>query len=121
MNFKRIIFGTIFGAISGVICIMGMIFLNMIPIHLIFPYNILYIIGGVYNRIIMGILIGFAGDLKIIKEEDDLLNALVRGVLIGALVSTAGFFYGAAISFFLMGLLYGALIDLITTYLSKEK
>lgn len=120
MNFKRIIFGTIFGAISGVICIIGMVFLNMIPAYLIFPYNILYLVGGIYNRIIMGILIGFAEDLKIIKEEDDPLNSLIRGLLMGALVSTAGFFYGAAISFFLMGLLYGALTDLITTYLSKE-
>ena len=69
----------------------------------------------------MGILIGFAGDLKIIKEEDDPMNSVVRGVIIGGIVSTAGFFYGAAITFFLMGLLYGALTDFLTTYLSKEK
>ncbi|NHI91498.1 MAG: hypothetical protein EAX96_03275 [Candidatus Lokiarchaeota archaeon] len=69
----------------------------------------------------MGILIGFAGDLKIVKEHDDPLNSVIRGVLIGAILSVGGFFYGAGISFFLMGLVYGALIDFLTTWLSKEK
>jgi len=120
MNSKRILFGTIFGALSGVICITGMILLGGIPTSLVYPNDILFLIGGLHNRIILGLLIGFAGDLKIIKDENDPINSLIRGTIIGAILSVAGFFYGSAISFFLMGLVYGALTDLITTYLSKE-
>jgi len=120
MNAKRILFGIIFGALSGVICIGGLIFFRGIPPTLTYPNDILFLIGGLHNRIVMGILIGFAGDLKIIKDENDPINSIVRGTIFGAILSAAGFFYGATISFFLMGLLYGAVTDLLATYLSKE-
>ena len=113
MNSKRILFGTIFGAVSGIICIIGMIFLSGVT-------DILFLIGGLHNRIIMGILIGFAGDVTLFKDENDSLNAAVRGLIFGAIVSTAGFFYGAQITFFFMGLVYGVLTDILTTLVSKE-
>ena len=113
MNPKRILFGTIFGAVSGVICIIGMIFLSGVT-------DILFLMGGLHNRIVMGLLIGFAGDLKIYKDENDPLNSIIRGAIFGAIVSAAGFFYGAQITFFLMGLVYGVLTDILTTLVSKE-
>lgn len=123
MNFKRLILGTVFGAVFGLICVGGTLLLGATPAHLVYPYNILYLVGAFYNRVIMGLLIGLAGELKIYEDSDNLVNSIIRGAILGTIV-TLGFYLfqqGVAITFLIAGIAYGAGIDLLITWLSKEK
>ena len=82
--------------------------------------NIVFLIGMWYNRVIMGLLIGLAGDIQILKSENasNLGNAFLRGVIFGILVSSAIFLsteFRDLLSFF-AGIAYGIIIDIIATW-----
>ncbi len=118
-DYRRIAIATSMGAILGVLCIIGVG--GRIPGGYI--DNIVFLIGMWYNRVIMGMLIGFAGGMIIIKsdKEKNLGNALVRGLLFGFLVSSAIFLsteFRDLMGWF-AGLAYGPIIDIIATYSEK--
>ena len=125
VNMKRIGIATVMGALLGVLCIIGV----GGRIDGGYATNMVYLIGIWYNRLIMGILIGFAGGWTILKSEKEknLGNALARGILFGILVSTATVFsfvsIGGSMGPDIMGLFagfaYGPIIDLVATYLEK--
>ncbi len=112
---KRIIVSLIMGAILGVLCIIGVggrIEGGYLP-------NIVFLIGMWYNRVIMGLLIGFAGELHLAGDEDasPWINPLIRGLLFGILVSLAIFLSTEFrdIPSLFAGFAYGPIIDIITT------
>ena len=115
------------GALLGVLCIIGV----GGRIDGGYDTNMVYLLGIWYNRVIMGVLIGFAGGWTILKSENqkNLGNALIRGIIFGVLVSTATVFsfvsIGGNMSPDIMGLLagfaYGPIIDLVSTYLEKSE
>ena len=117
MNTKRIILGIIFGAASGILCVLG-------NILLISPWtgNEGFLVIAFWNRVILGLLIGFSGDLKLIQSETSPLNAIIRGAIFGALVSLHLAFFSNVFSFlfFLMGIVFGVAIDLLATLASKN-
>lgn len=82
MNGKRLIIGIVMGIILGIFCIIGVS--QRIPPSIQNPT--IYLIGAWYNRVIMGIIIGFAGEIIILKKSL-WLNAIIRGAIIGVLVS----------------------------------
>lgn len=113
---KRFGLATLFGAILGVFCIMG------VGIRLEVSGNEWFLIGMWYNRVLMGILIGFAGSWKIFsgKENED-KNAIIRGLILGTIVTSAILLstsfkdlpsWGA-------GIIYGIIIDFGATHFSK--
>jgi hypothetical protein len=119
MNYKRLLYSVILGAISGILCASGaFVLLNTEPS---IPNISIYLIGAFYNRIIIGFLIGFAEELKIYKEKDNMINSIIRGLLLGLIVSIGFAFFNVYINlpFFFMGMVFGILIDLIATKLSK--
>lgn len=77
-----------------------------------------------YNRVIMGMLIGFAGGMTLIKgsTEKNLRNAIVRGLLFGILVSFAIFISTEFrdVPALFAGFAYGPIIDLVATWTERN-
>ena len=117
-DYRRIGIATITGALLGVLCIIGVG--SRIGGYL--P-NILFLTGMWYNRVIMGVLIGFAGDVVLVKStrEKNLGNAIVRGLIFGILVSFAIFLSTEFrdVPALFAGFAYGPIIDLIATWTEK--
>ena len=121
MNWKRLIISIPLGMLMGVLCILGLS--QRIPTGGVEPSNSIYLWGAWYERVIMGVMIGFAGELVIFKSKRNLLNAFIRGAILG-LFTSAGFgFFQQFIDlpFFFAGIIFGGTIDIIATYLSRGK
>lgn len=98
---KRMKVCIVSGAILGVFCIIGA------SIRSNFQSNTIYLFSLWYNRLIMGLVIGMAGDSL------GWTKVIIRGMLLGLIISFA--FYSAigfsdAVSF-LAGILYGIIIE----------
>ena len=118
MNWKRLGIAILVGALLGILCIIGVG--SRIPGG--YLVNAIFLIGMWYNRVIMGLVIGLAGDLVIVRGAQGRrwANAVVRGLLFGLLVSSAIFLsteFRDLLSFF-AGIAYGLIIDLVATALS---
>jgi len=119
ISLKRIGISTLFGAILGIFCILG-------ASGRVGGWtgNEILLIGLWYNRVIMGLLIGFAGDLYLIKNgnRSKWLNTTLRGAILGFLIPLQ--FYLSTnlldlLSFF-AGILYGIIIDLLCTVFPQK-
>lgn len=111
---KRIIISLIAGALLGIFCIVG------VGTRIGYSGNEWYLFGMWYNRVIMGLLIGFAGSWKILEKHHN--NALIRGLILGTVVSlaisfTTGF---ADLPSLAAGIFYGIIIDVVATHLTEE-
>ena len=106
MNVKRLVIATILGILCGLFCMYG----TMTK----FPgaFGTLMLIGIVYNRALIGIVIGIADNI-------DLPPAL-RGAIIGVGVSMAMAIFDAAWIVVGFGLVYGILIDVVTSKLEDR-
>ncbi|MFW9978832.1 MAG: hypothetical protein ACFFEJ_12185 [Candidatus Thorarchaeota archaeon] len=119
-DYRRVVISIVMGSLLGILCIIGVG--GRVPGG--FDANIMYLLGVWYNRVIIGLIVGFAGDVTIIKSESEknLANAAVRGLILGFIISFATIF-GKPDWIDLMGLIagvaYGVIIDLIATYFHK--
>lgn len=102
---KRLSISLLTGAILGIFCIIG------VGIRAGYAGNELYLFSMWYNRVIMGLVVGLAQNLKIIKDVKK--NVYVRGLVIGLVVSLANFLSTAFrdIPSFFAGIVYGLIID----------
>jgi len=105
---KRILISTITGGLLGILCIVG------VGLRLGFSGNWLFLFSMWYNRVLMGLLIGFAGSFMIVKSKK---NFYLRGLFFGLIVTSA---HGLSTGFrdipsFFAGLFYGLIIDYIAT------
>ena len=109
-NPKRMGIGLLTGAILGIICIIG------VGSRLGFSGNLVYLTGMWYNRVIMGLMVGLSEGI-IIFEKSSKYNSIFRGACIGLIVTTAIFLSTSFrdIPSFLVGVLYGVIIDFIST------
>jgi len=108
MKSKRIAIAILTGSILGIFCIIGAI------TRLGLSGNELFLFALWYNRFLMGIVIGIASDLRIIKTK---WNVLLRGGILGLIV-TAAFFLSTGfrdIPSFFAGIVYGLIIDYVAT------
>ncbi len=115
---KRILIATVTGGILGIFCILGQS--QRMPENPL-PNATIYLIGAWYNRVIMGILIGFVGKWHPINKSTN-LNTVLRGVILGILVSIS---FGLLqqrleLIYFFAGIVWGILNDLITTFVMKR-
>ena len=94
------------GAVLGIFCIIGA------SIRVGWSGNQLLILSLWYNRLVMGLLIGLAGDLRLVNGE---FNWVLRGALLGLVVSAAYFLTAGAGDWvsFLAGVVYGVIIEYI--------
>jgi hypothetical protein len=119
-NYRRIGISVLIGALLGVLCIIG------VGARIPGQYsNVIYLTAVWYNRVIMGLMVGFAGHVKIIKSENEknYVNPIVRGIIIGLVVSSATLLLSDTIPLdwlgWFMGLVYGPIIDVIATATDK--
>ena len=108
-NHKRITVSILTGAFLGIFCIIG------VGTRIGFNSNIIYLIGMWYNRVIMGLLVGLAGEIILIENDSN--NSILRGAIIG-LVVTTGILLSTSfkdIPSFFAGIIYGIIIDYIST------
>ncbi len=100
---NRFVIAIIMGALLGVFCIIGA------QVRSGFTQPTWYLFAFWYNRVIMGIVIGFAPSLKGYRQ------AVVRGAMLGLIVSFA--FYAstnyADLMGFIAGIVYGIIIELV--------
>ena len=119
MNWKRVGIAVLVGALLGILCIVGVG--ARIPGG--YLVNIVFLIGMWYNRVIMGLVIGLAGEGVIIKGEQSRMwaNAVVRGLIFGLLVSSAIFLSTEFrdLPALFAGIAYGLIIDIVATAFSR--
>lgn len=112
INTKRLIICLVLGAITGLFCAFATAATNKVSIE--------FMIYIWYNRLILGFVISIADKIKIIKNERG--NSIIRGVILGILISMILIIIPglAAISYLFAGIIFGALIDLISTLLAPS-
>lgn len=100
MHKKRVLHGLIWGALLGIICVVGA------SIRSTEDLSFTFLFAFWYNRLLMGLVIGLF-PFWTLKES------LVRGAIIGLLVSFA--FYSATdfqdLIGFLVGIVYGVIVE----------
>ncbi|AHM57786.1 hypothetical protein EAL2_808p02810 (plasmid) [Peptoclostridium acidaminophilum DSM 3953] len=98
------------GAVLGLFCIIGA------SIRSGFEKDAVYLFSFWYNRLLMGVVVGLAEQVK------NLQKAIIRGALFGLLVSFA--FYSATGFYdsvgFAAGIIYGIIIEYIAFKYVKE-
>ena len=112
-NQKRITISVLTGAFLGILCIVG------VGNRIGFNGNIVYLIGMWYNRVIMGLLIGLSGEIVLLEKRSN--NIILRGAIIG-LVVTTGILLSTSfkdIPSFFAGIVYGIIIDYVSTKYSS--
>jgi len=117
---RRIGIALIVGALLGVLCIIGVG--SRIPGGY---SNVVYLSAVWYNRVLMGLMVGLAGGITLIKSDKDknYINAIARGLLIGIIVSSATLLLSETILDFMgwiAGIIYGPIIDVVATAIEKQ-
>jgi len=112
---RRIGIALIVGALLGILCIIGVG--SRIPGGY---SNIVYLTAVWYNRVLMGLMVGLAGGITLIKSDKNknYINAIVRGLLIGLIVSSATLLLSETILDLMgwfAGIIYGPIIDVVAT------
>ena len=102
------------GALLGVFCIIG------VGSRLGFEGNEMFLFAMWFNRVVMGLLIGFAGGLVIVRGP---ANWVVRGLLLGLVVTSAFAFTSEFrdLPGFFAGIAYGPIIDVVASRLEVRK
>ena len=107
------------GAILGIFCILGVS--QRIPAEIL-TTTALYLLAAWYNRLIMGIIIGFAGEFHFLGEKYRIVESIIRGISIGAIVSVSFSFLiqPPTWTYFFAGIVYGLVIDLVSTLIVEK-
>lgn len=103
---KRITIALVSGAVLGLFCILGA------SVRFGWDGNQILIFSLWYNRLVMGLLIGLAGELTLVKGN---YNWAFRGIFLGLVVSAAYFLTAGATDWvsFIAGVIYGFIIELV--------
>ena len=102
----------ILGTLAGIYCAIGT--------ALFYRVSLTILIYIWYNRLVLGFVISIADNINIIKNKYS--NPIIRGALIGLIIGIILIIIPevAAISYLIMGILFGALIDFISTLLAPS-
>ncbi|MFW6064599.1 MAG: hypothetical protein ACOC8Y_03380 [Candidatus Natronoplasma sp.] len=108
MKKRRVGIGILAGALLGILCIIG------VGWRVGFNGNEMFLFAMWYNRVVMGLLIGLAYDVKFIDSDK---NYIVRGLILGLVVTLAITFTSEFRDWpsFFAGLAYGPIIDWAAT------
>ncbi len=78
-----------------------------------FQTTIQYLLTIFYNRLLIGFVVAFSESIKILNKDPH--NSILRGSLIGAVVSVALFIQTGSPSFIPAGIVFGAIADFLAT------
>jgi len=109
MKPKRMTIALVVAAICGVFCAYGTSTVQIPGFQATMPY----LLTIFYSRLLIGLVVGLAEDVKVLKGA--LWNSIARGAIIGAIMSVGISFYGGAQVFIPFGMIYGALADFLAT------
>lgn len=111
---KRLAVSLITGALLGVVCIIG----GTVRTGG-FSGNEFFILGMWYNRLIVGLVLGLAGELKLVSGNT---NRYLRGALLGLFISLAFFMSTGArdVPALLAGIVYGVIIEFVLHRLTDK-
>lgn len=109
MNPKRMIIALAASAVFGAFCAYGTSTVNIPGFQMTLPY----LLTILYGRLLIGVVVGLSQDMRLVGKR--LVNAILRGAILGAVVSVVISFYGGALIFMTAGIVYGALTDLLAT------
>lgn len=109
LNVKRVITATVIGTLCGIFCAYGTVWK--------YPgqFGILILASLVYNRMLIGFIIGIADNIK--------THPVIRGAILGAIISTAIAIPASEGGLILIafGIVYGIITDFIATKISQKK
>lgn len=113
INKKRLAVSSGLGALMGIFCVAGTIVLNP-------SIESSYIFHMWYLRFILGMMLGFMGEVRLIESE--LGNSIIRGSATGILLSIPYFMVPVptVLNYFIAGIVFGLLIDLISTKIAPQ-
>ena len=78
-----------------------------------FQTTIQYLLTIFYNRLLIGFVVAFSESIKIFNKDPQ--NSILRGSLIGAIVSIALFIQTGSPTFIPPGIVFGAIADFLAT------
>lgn len=107
LNLKRMGIALVIIALFGVLCVYVQTLVTPAD-QITMPY----LMTIFYNRLLLGFVIGLSGSLKLLNGE--LANAVLRGGIMGAIVSLGISFYGST-GFIPAGIVFGIITDLVAT------
>ena len=105
---KRLIISLIIGALSGLFCIFWT-YLEMSS----FKTTLQYLLTLFYNRLLIGFTVAISESLKIINRDPQ--NSILRGAIIGAIISVALYIQTGSLSFIPAGIVFGVIADFLAT------
>ncbi|MFW6018031.1 MAG: hypothetical protein ACOCPX_04360 [Halapricum sp.] len=105
---RRLTIGILTGAFLGIFCILG------VGLRTGFAGNELFLLAMWYNRVILGLVIGLAGGIRLVDSD---YNVFLRGLLLGLVVSLAITLTSEFRDWpsFFAGIAYGVIIDWVAT------
>ncbi len=109
MGMKRLAIAIVIGMLAGIFCAYGTTVANVPGLVMTMPLLAMIF----YNRLIIGLTVGLAGGVILVKGK--MLNAALRGVVLGAIVSIGISFNGGGELLILFGMVYGLVADLLAT------
>ena len=106
MNHRRLVVSLISGAVLGILCLVG------VGLRTGLAGTGLFLLAVWYNRLIMGLVIGLAGELTLVHWP---ANRYLRGAVLGLMVSLAVFLSTEMrdVPSFLVGIVYGMVIEYV--------
>ena len=115
MKTSRLIVSTVMGALLGIICIIG-----GSTRAGGFAGNEVYLLAMWYNRVLIGLVVGFAGVWFNLERP---VTRCLRGALLGLIVSFA--FYLTTqfrdTTAFIAGIVYGIIVEVVLWYVFDRK
>lgn len=111
---KRIFIATLCGFIAGIFCYVSGVML--IPIE----YDLLLFIWVIVNRTLLGFVIGIS-ILKVHWALNGLIVALTVGLVFPLNAIMIGKEFPLIISVYVMGMIYGVLIEFFTSVVFKQR
>ena len=111
---KRVLLALGLGALLGGFCIVG------VGHRVGFAGNGMFLFSIWYNRFLMGLLIGLAGEVTLLRARK--ANIVLRGLLLGTLVTLASSLSTdfRDVGSFYAGIVYGVIIDVIASWLADR-
>jgi Mg/Co/Ni transporter MgtE len=113
MKAKRMAISLFVAALCGVFCAYGTSTVQIPGFQVTMPY----LLTIFYSRLLIGLVVGLAENIRLIRIE--LWNSILRGAVMGAIMSVSISFYGGAQVFIPFGMIYGAITDYLATRLGS--
>jgi hypothetical protein len=109
INLKRMGIALIVAAIFGLFCAYGMTTVEIPGVEI----TLSLLLMTFYARLLIGFVIGLSEHVKLLGREPH--NSILRGAVMGGIVSIVVSFYGGGEVMISFGIIYGIITDFLAT------